>query len=76
MKLFCTICGKLLQFVFRKSTQKFERMTGAHYTIEQDVYQCPDYVDGYSDRAWHSHDKVVVRDGIVHDAGYGTGVDE
>lgn len=60
MTKYCTECGKKLKFVHRYETTSYDENTGKKKVRKFEVLRCADYVSGYSDRAWHVHDEIVV----------------
>ncbi len=63
--LYCTECGKKLNLLRAFTTTRYDRNTGEASIVINEIYGCKDYMSGYSDRVWHVHDMIRVRDGIV-----------
>jgi hypothetical protein len=64
---YCTECGKKLQLVRAYTDTKtlYDALTGQPHVETKDIeiYQCPDYKSGYSDRFWSVHDSVMFVNG-------------
>jgi hypothetical protein len=61
LKKFCTVCGKQMNEIGRYENTTYDRDTGKPIVFIMVYLACPDYQEGYSDREWHTHDKISVR---------------
>ncbi len=58
---FCTICGKKLKFYTRYIGENiFSRSDGTGYAPVNEIYRCPEFVEGVSDRYYHYHDEEII----------------
>lgn len=57
--MYCTKCGKAMNFQGSSTETVYDRDTGHPETFKTEIYQCEDYSEGFSDRWYHLHDRVV-----------------
>ncbi len=59
-EIYCSDCGKRLKLVNTQNITKYNTNTGKPYIITYYTYVCNDYEEGFSDREWHVHDKIII----------------
>jgi len=60
MKKFCTVCGNQMIVKGEREGTTFDRETGKPIVTKHTLLRCPDFVDGVSDRYWHTHDELEI----------------